>query len=95
MIIDAPVIAVTARNKRATKSNPFIIRRVFVVEFRRGSSASSLMVDSSTQKERWVSRALTALEESQKTEDQWQFFSMKKRALVNISLAALCLRKCR
>jgi len=66
VIIDAPVIAVTARNKRATKSNPFIIRRVFVVEFKRGSSTSSLMVDSSTQKERWVSRALTALEESQK-----------------------------
>ena len=66
MIIDAPVIAVTARNKRATKSNPFIVHRVFVVEFRRGSSTSSLMVDSSTQKERWVSRALTALKESQK-----------------------------
>ena len=57
-MIDAPVIAATARNKRATKSKPFIIHQVFLVEIGRGFSTSPMMVDRSTQKERWVSRVL-------------------------------------
>ena len=31
-MIDAPVIAVTDRNKRANKSKPFIFHRVFAVK---------------------------------------------------------------